>query len=167
MRNRLARLAIVGLFVVLHPSWVFASDLWTFPVDSCDDCTPSVECGELLDGCWSEPVCRLLDPNATSLLGDDNLLDNTFDSVLGVRDRFHVPVGFGAWHWLHTDLAGTNGSGYGSPGLRGTYFWWVSATPEYELRDGLSVGGHTEFRLRDSGDGFRSFFTHTKWFYEA
>lgn len=167
MGIRLVRLTIVGLLVSLHASWAFALEPETLPVDSCDGCTPGAATDKVFDDCWGAPVCRLFDPEATTLLGDENLIDTAFDTVLGVRDVFQFPVNFGAWHWLHTNIGGPFGSGYGIPPISGTYYWWVSATPEYEIRKGLSVGAHTEYRLRDSGNGYRTFFTDTTWFYEA
>ena len=76
-----------------------------------------------------------------------------------------MPVNAGAYHWFTDDLVG-NKDGYGIPGLRNTYFWYVTADPQFQLRSGHQLGGHVELRLRER-DLFRSFFVGQVWTYEA
>lgn len=99
------------------------------------------------------------------LFGNDNLVDDTFEAVLGWKNKLPIPIKFGAWHWFAQDLNGPN-SGYGVRGLRGTYWYEVIADPSFELSDGRKVGAHLNYRLRD-GDHFRSFFDSNFWSYEA
>ncbi len=80
------------------------------------------------------------------------------------RCRFKMPITGGAWHWFHESLIGRSG-GYGIDGLRGTYFWYVFADPEYDLGCGKKVGGHVELRLRET-DTFRSFIDDQVWTWE-
>ncbi len=78
---------------------------------------------------------------------------------------FKFPVTGGAWHWFHQSLIG-RGGGYGIPGIRDTYFWYLYGDPVYDLGDGRKVGGHAELRLRET-DSFRSFIDDQVWFWEA
>lgn len=102
-----------------------------------------------------------------TLLGEcgERSVGNLFDSAMGVKKRWDLPIGAGAWHWFHVDASGDN-DGYGIEGLRGTYYWYLTADPEYDLGGGRKIGGHLEYRLRD-GDTFRSFFDSKFWPYEA
>ena len=93
-------------------------------------------------------------------------IDRVFDAITGWRDELKLPIGAGAWHWYHLDARG-KGDGYGPPGLRGTYYWFFTATPELSLAPDTQIGAHVEYRIRDRGDGYHSFFTHTQWLYEA
>ena len=86
----------------------------------------------------------------------------------GVIDNgrnFKMPVTGGAWHWMHQSLIGRPG-GYGIPGLRDTYFWYLYADPEYKLGSGQKIGGHVELRLRET-DTFRTFIDDQVWTWEA
>ena len=92
----------------------------------------------------------------------DTRLDCLYDNWQQRKET--IPIGVGAWHWFHEDLIGSN-DGYGINGLRGTYWWFITADPSVEICDG-KVGAHLEYRLRD-GDTFRSFFDSKFWSYEA
>ncbi len=96
---------------------------------------------------------------------DNDFVTRLYDHLQETKQRWHVPLGIGAWHWYHEDLVGSN-DGYGIEGLRGTYWWFVTADPTYELSRDTAIGGHLEYRLRD-GDPFRSFFPDNFWSYEA
>ena len=98
------------------------------------------------------------------LFGEDNCIDPLFEQVLGCKNELPFPVKLGAWHWYAEDISGPN-DGYGIPGLRGTYWWEIIATPEIDLGCGRAVGGHVNYRLRD-GDYFRDFFDSKFWSYE-
>jgi predicted porin len=100
------------------------------------------------------------------ILFHDSFLDRGFDAVFGWRDKLNLPITAGAWHWYHLDIGG-DADGYGPPGLRGTYYWFLTATPEFDLTDETRIGAHVEYRFRDSNDGYRSFFEDTLWFYEG
>ncbi len=78
--------------------------------------------------------------------------------------NFKMPVTGGAYHWFHQSLIGRQG-GYGIPGLRGTYFWYLYADPEYTTAGGNKVGGHLELRLRETGT-FRTFVDDQVWPWE-
>lgn len=79
--------------------------------------------------------------------------------------NFKMPVTGGAWHWFHQSMIGRPG-GYGIPGLRDTYFWYLYADPEYTTQNGNKVGGHVELRLRET-DTFRTFIDDQVWTWEA
>jgi hypothetical protein len=81
------------------------------------------------------------------------------------RRGFKMPITGGAWHWFHQSLIG-RGGGYGIPGLRGTYYWYLYADPEIDLGCGRRIGGHLELRLRENGT-YRSFIDEQVWPYEA
>jgi hypothetical protein len=83
-------------------------------------------------------------------------LDDCYDHLQQWKKCRGIPIGLGAWHWFHEDLSGSD-DGYGIRGLRGTYWWFITADPEHALGGSRAVGGHLEYRLRD-GDPFRSFF---------
>ena len=79
--------------------------------------------------------------------------------------NFKMPITGGAWHWFHQSLIGRPG-GYGIPGLRDTYFWYLYADPEYTTSAGNKIGGHMELRLRETGT-FRTFIDDQVWTWEA
>ena len=79
--------------------------------------------------------------------------------------NFKLPITGGAWHWFHQSLNGDPG-GYGIPGLRDTYFWYLYADPEFTTPAGNKVGGHVELRLRET-DTFRGFIDDQVWTWEA
>ena len=137
-------------------------------VDNCGECLSWMN--ETTEGCGSQgcgsDLCPFTDPNAKTLLGSDNFVDTTLDNILGPIKSVGVPISVGGWHWFNTALQDTRGSGYGIPGIRGTYFWWVSATPEYDYDQHTKIGAHAEYRFRDN-DNYRPFFTNNTWFYEA
>lgn len=120
------------------------------------------------DCCPSEDdPCAPADPCAAAADGPDTILGELpFEKrIKGFKERYNIPIGLHAWHWFAEDLSGPN-DGYGIPGLRGTYWWGITADPEADLGGGRKVGGHLEYRLRD-GDTFRSFFDSKFWSYEA
>lgn len=79
--------------------------------------------------------------------------------------KFKCPVSVGAWHWFHQSLIGQSG-GYGIPGLRDTYFWYLFADPVIDLGCGKKIGGHLEQRFRET-DLFRTFVPNQLWPWEA
>ncbi|MDA1050433.1 MAG: hypothetical protein O3C40_08115 [Planctomycetota bacterium] len=78
--------------------------------------------------------------------------------------NFKMPITGGAWHWFHQNLNGGPG-GYGIPGLRGTYFWYLYADPQYTTGAGNTIGGHMELRLRET-ETFRTFVDDQVWTWE-
>jgi len=109
------------------------------------------------------------DTVAGALFGKHNTWDTSFADWQRWKKEHHLPISIGAHNWVHVNNGGPAASGYGVPGLRGTYFWYVIADPELSLANTAveSIGAHVEFRFRDSSDKFRAFFDHTYWFYEA
>lgn len=97
--------------------------------------------------------------------GERHIEQGFFDHVLGWKNEWEVPIKVGAWHWFHASLVDGN-DGYGTKGLRGTYWWEVIADVNHDLGRGRKVGGYVNYRLRD-GDFFRSFFDSLFWSYEA
>ncbi len=104
-----------------------------------------------------------------ALFEPNNRWDTGYHAWQTWKGTHHLPISIGAYNWLHVNNDGPTPSGYGIPGLRGTYFWYVDADPHVSLDGGViqSVGVHAEFRFRDTADKFRPFFDHTYWFYEA
>ncbi|MDE2112647.1 MAG: hypothetical protein KGJ79_16015 [Alphaproteobacteria bacterium] len=105
---------------------------------------------------------------SNALFGPDNGWDSSYDAWQSWKENRGLPITFGAYNWYHINSGGPTASGYGIPGLRGTYFWYVDTDPSWSVNDGFikTVGVHTEFRFRES-DKFRSYFSNQYWFYEA
>jgi len=102
-----------------------------------------------------------------ALLGPDNALDRFVgDAQAWKNESIFSDFSFGAWHWFTVD--DILGTGYGSPGLRGTYYWYVNYDPSLEVSWGPveEIGYHVQTRLRDTGDFFRPFIGGTIWTYE-
>ena len=103
--------------------------------------------------------------------GKNNLWDSTYDGIEQWKKDHHLPISIGAHHWLHVDRAERlYGTGYGWPGLRGTYFYFLNFDPSLKLAgDGFAseIGIHFQGRFRDTDDKFRAFFRDTIWTYEA
>jgi len=104
-----------------------------------------------------------------ALFGSNNSLYTSYDKVQEWKKEHHLPISIGAHNWLHVNNAGPASSGYGTPGLRGTYFWYIIADPKTDIDGDMiqAVGAHVEYRFRDTSDKFRPFFDRTHWFYEA
>ena len=96
---------------------------------------------------------------------DGCFIDDFHDSVGRWKTKNSIPIGAGAWHWFNQDFRNHN-DGYGIPGMRGTFFWYLTADPELKLANGYSVGGHVDCRFREQ-DRFRSFYSSQVWTYEA
>ncbi len=103
--------------------------------------------------------------------GKNNLWDSTYDIIEQWKKDHHFPISIGAHHWLHVDRNQfVYGNGYGWPGLRGTYFYFVNFDPSFKIPGDVFVreaGIHLEGRFRDTDDKFRTFFRDTIWTYEA
>ncbi len=81
-----------------------------------------------------------------------------------------IPITVGAWHWFHVNTGGPLASGYGIPGENGTYFYSISAAPEFQspVNCFSKCGAYTEIRLRDGGTPFRPFYPNDViWPYQA
>jgi len=159
-------------FAPRHPSASFGETTATPLVHRLADDSAVEEGGSACDSrcqctCPSCRGCGEEDSGTETLLGEcgDQCIDGIFEKLLGWKDDLDLPIGAGAWHWYAEDIS-TSNDGYGTRGLRGTYWWYITADPEYDLGDGRKVGGHLEYRLRD-GDRFRSFFDSKFWSYEA
>ena len=133
------------------------ADLIEHRVQTADDCDCSMCCN-----CCPDPLVESREPffchSHLDCLTD---LGSTIDNGC----NFKMPVTGGAWHWFHQSLIGRPG-GYGIPGLRDTYFWYLYADPEYTTAAGNKIGGHVEFRLRET-DTFRTFIDDQAWTWEA
>lgn len=103
------------------------------------------------DACVSQnPCCCVpsLEPSGSLLgtLGFERRLERLFGAS---ERRLHLPLGVGAYHWWIADASGRGNNGYGAKGLRGTYFYYVTASPEVDLGGGHKVGGYVDMRFRD------------------
>lgn len=103
------------------------------------------------------------------LLGEDNAWDSTYRQVQAWKEEYHIPIEVGAQNWFHANTGGPASTGYGVPGLRGTYYWFVNVDPSLKLDSEMvhEVGVHAQIRFRESDDKFRAFFNDTIWTYEA
>ncbi|GIW78542.1 MAG: hypothetical protein KatS3mg105_0349 [Gemmatales bacterium] len=95
------------------------------------------------------------------------LVEQFYDQVQQYKKDFHFPIGFAAWHWQHQNNHGPLQSGYGIPGIRGTYWWSIYFDPQLELDHPAvqRIGIHHELRLREQ-DAFRSFFNEKVYWWE-
>ncbi len=104
-------------------------------------------------------------------LGKDNAWDSMYDSFQQWKKDNNLPIGFGAHHWWHVDRGDRlYGDGYGVPGERGTYYYWLNVDPSLKLGgDGFvkEIGIHAQGRIRDTDDKLRAFYNDTVWTYEA
>jgi len=113
---------------------------------------------------WSEN-----DTVSGALFGTSNLWDKSYEDWTAWKKDHSLPITVGAHNWFHVNNGGPNASGYGIPGLRGTYYWFLDADPRLTLNNDLiqAIGYHGEMRFRESDDKFRAFFHNTHaWFYE-
>jgi len=92
-------------------------------------------------------------------------LDKINDLLSHECCHFNYSVTGGAHHWWHQSLQGAGG-GYGIPGLRNTYFWYLNFDSEYKLDSGRKLGSHVNIRLRETGN-FRRFVDQSTWPWEA
>lgn len=103
--------------------------------------------------------------------GKDNPWDSAYDAWTKWKADNHIPISMGAQHWWNIDRdERVYGSGYGVPGLRGTYFYWLNVDPTVRLSDDdfvREIGIHVEGRIRDDETKLRSFYRRTYWTYEA
>lgn len=129
---------------------------------SCDSPSLRGQLWELITG-----PCCFCDTMPKSIL-TDTCLDQAYDCVQEWKKENCIPITVGAWNWWHVNNGGPAKSQYGYPGISGTYFYYIEADPEWEVCWGpfTKVGAHTQYRLRDGGDGFRSFYSTAFWFYE-
>jgi hypothetical protein len=81
----------------------------------------------------------------------------------------HIPITIGAHNWFHLNNGGPHATGYGIPGLNGTYFYYLLADPViYAGPLANKMGVHMEARFRDGNTPFRAYFPATNaYFYEA
>jgi hypothetical protein len=103
-----------------------------------------------------------------ALFGASNDWDTAYAQWDAWKKRHQIPVTVGAFNWFHVNNGGPNASGYGIPGIRGTYYYYVLLDPQLRstAATGPSVGVHVDFRFRDSADKIRPFFKDTHWFNE-
>ncbi len=132
------------------------ADLAAFAGETSDDCGCSTCCS-----CCPDPwvVAR------ESMLCDDCVnLDFVTDALSFETCRTKFALTGGAHHWWHQSLRGAGG-GYGIPGIRNTYFWYLRPDIEHELDSGRKVGARGEIRLRETGN-FRNFMDQSTWPWE-
>jgi predicted porin len=125
------------------------------------DCSPACAGG----GCDSETCVASATPVNRQPLVEMGCLGRIAEKLDCGSDCWSMPIGGGGQHWFTEDLQGNN-DGYGIRDLRGTYFWYLTADPQYKLRSGNRLGGHVELRLREQ-DKFRAFFVDQVWTYQA
>ena len=105
------------------------------------------------------------------LLGRDNFIDDTYDEVENWKKAHYLPTTIGAQNWFNIDRdEHVYGRGYGVPGERGTYYYFLDFDPSYTFNAGdflHEIGAHVEGRIRDGGDKLRSFYNNVAWTYEA
>lgn len=121
--------------------------------------SPRTLLGALARRLFTEPT--LLPPN--------NFIDATYRLIERWKQEHHIPITIGAHNWFHVDNAGPYTTGYGIPGLNGTYFYYLLADPILPFGPlAGKVGTHLEVRFRDGNTPFRAFFPDKHaWFYEA
>lgn len=105
-----------------------------------------------------------------AVFGTNDLWDSTYKDWQIWKGQHHLPITVGAYNWFHINNGGPNASGYGIPGLGGTYFWYVDADPRLALNNATvsAVGAEVEARFRESSDKFRSYFYGANaWLYQA
>jgi hypothetical protein len=104
------------------------------------------------------------------IFGRNDVWDKTYDDWVQWKKDHNFPVTIGAQNWWNVDRGPhLYGNGYGVPGLRGTYYWFVNFDPSYKFKDEgfvQQIGLHLDGRIRDTDEKFRSFFGETYWFYE-
>lgn len=104
-----------------------------------------------------------------ALFGTNNFWDTSYENWEAWKQEHHLPITIGAYNWFHINNGGPAASGYGIPGLRGTYYWYLDADPRITLHNDFiqAIGYHGELRFRESDNKFRSYFHNThEWFYE-
>lgn len=102
------------------------------------------------------------------VFGPANAWDLNYDGWQAWKAEQGLPVTMGAFHWFHINNGGPNATGYGIPGLEGTYFYYVQLDPQFTPASDTvrTVGAHVDFRFRDSKEPLRPFYDHSYWFYE-
>lgn len=117
--------------------------------------------------CAAENGCGIrLDREASSIFGDDNFIDSTFNAIFGCKNGWDIPVNVGGWHWWHIDTGGVGNGGYGAKGFDGTYAYYTTANPSLQLENGRTLGGFVFFAGRD-GDEYRRYYNRRFWFLEG
>ena len=123
---------------------------------SCDASSESSCCGKSSGCCGCCCKCEPWVVARESMFCDGCCnLDCVSDLLSHECCRFKYSVTGGAHHWFHQSLRGAGG-GYGIPGIRNTYFWYLNFDSEYKLDSGRKIGTHINMRLRETGN-FRGF----------
>ncbi|HKN85953.1 MAG TPA: hypothetical protein VJV04_03745 [Nitrospiraceae bacterium] len=98
-----------------------------------------------------------------------SFIDASYRALEQWKKDHHIPITIGAHNWFHLNNGGPHATGYGIPGLNGTYFYYLLADPAFyagPLAD--KAGIHVEARFRDGNTPFRAYFPATNaYFYEA
>lgn len=68
-------------------------------------------------------------------------LNRLSDHYRVYKEYNKIPITVGAWHWWHVNNGGPYPDGYGIPGLKGTYYYYVQAEPSIDLQGGGGVSG--------------------------
>jgi len=109
---------------------------------------------------------RCLAGDGSDTVFGENCVDRLMEDALGWTKEKHVPVSIGGWHWFQVDASGRGDNGYGCRGCEGTYFYYITVDPEWDLGCGNKIGGHLEYEFRDN-DPLRTFFNRLAWSFEA
>jgi hypothetical protein len=105
-----------------------------------------------------------------ALFETNNLWDSTYENWQQWKKQHDLPITVGAYNWYHVNNGGPAPSGYGEPGLRDTYFWYLATDPYLTLSNAVvqGVGADVEARFRESSDKFRSYFYNAHaWVYQG
>jgi hypothetical protein len=151
-----------GATANLHPAYAFGVFLGL-----------ACACGSAIAGQRNPVDTSFADAATLSgyLLGSDNAWDADYDRIQNWKKTNQIPISIGANHWWHLDRDDRiYGDGYGVPGERGTYYYYIAVDPSLKLGQEHfvnEIGFHNQTRFRDAGDKLRSFYTDTIWTYET
>jgi hypothetical protein len=95
-------------------------------------------------------------------------ISNLYDHIQKWKKEENLPFDGGAWSWWHKNRHSPHDFGYGTPGLRGTYYYYLHFDPKFGGEGDTPSGGHFDVRFRDSQeDRFRGFYESNLWLWEG
>ena len=106
-----------------------------------------------------------------NVLLSNSCLERVGERYEEAKEGCVIPITVGAWHWFHVNTGGPLASGYGIPGENGTYFYSISAAPEFQspVNCFSKCGAYTEIRLRQRRHAVSALLPQTSviWPYQA